>query len=131
MFRKALKNQQGIGLLAAIFIVVIVGMFGVLLSRYLVISSKSSAEDLLWAQALYAAESGARLQILFTDGGGPSGWSWSTPALQGCSVTMSPPPNLSNPSDPNRIGNSSTYLLSSQASQAGVSRQIEVRYSLQ
>lgn len=58
------------GLIAAVFIIVVVGMFGVLIARYTTISSVNSAEDSVWAQALYSAESTMRLNILRNDGGG-------------------------------------------------------------
>jgi hypothetical protein len=63
------------GLIMAIFIMVVVAMFGVLIARYTTISSVTSAEDALWAQALYSAESTMRLNILRHDGGGNLGGS--------------------------------------------------------
>ena len=70
MFPNPITNQRGMGLITAVFIVVVVGMFGVLIARYTIISSVASAEDSLWAQALYSAESTMRLNILRNDGGG-------------------------------------------------------------
>ncbi len=58
------------GLIMAIFIIVVVAMFGLLIARYTTISSVASAEDYIWAQALYSAESTIRLNILRRDGGG-------------------------------------------------------------
>ena len=72
-YRNILNNQNGFGLLAAVFVVVIVAMFGALLIRYTQSGAAASAEDYLWAQALYTAESAAQLQILDNDGGGPGG----------------------------------------------------------
>ncbi len=75
MFLRLIKNQRGMGLIMAIFIMVVVAMFGVLIARYTTISSVTSAEDALWAQALYSAESTMRLNILRHDGGGNLGGS--------------------------------------------------------
>ena len=63
-------NDRGIGLVAAIFVIVVVGMFGTLIARYSIIGSTSSAEDYHWAQALYSAQSAANVAILYSDGGG-------------------------------------------------------------
>lgn len=70
MFRDPVRNQRGMGLIAAVFIIVVVGMFGVLVARYTTISSTASVETFIWAQALSSAESTARLNILRHDGGG-------------------------------------------------------------
>jgi hypothetical protein len=70
MFPNPITNQRGMGLITAVFIIVVVGMFGVLIARYTVISSMTSAEDYIWAQALNSAESTMRLNILRHDGGG-------------------------------------------------------------
>jgi len=81
-----LKNEQGIGLITALFVIVIVGMFGSLIARYAVMSSVSSAEEYHWAQALYSAQSAAQLSILYDDGGGTGSESLTTVA--GFSVTV-------------------------------------------
>lgn len=65
-----LRNQEGVGLITAIFVIVVVGMFGVLIARFAMISSMSSTEDYFWAQALYSAQSSAQIAILYGDGGG-------------------------------------------------------------
>ncbi|MEN8256680.1 MAG: hypothetical protein ABFS09_02345 [Thermodesulfobacteriota bacterium] len=124
MFRKPLENQDGIGLIAAIFIIVVVAMFGVLIARYTMVSSQSSAEDYLWSQALYAAESAAQLRILESDGGGPGGWSgfppWNaSPTINTftTSVTLPAP-----------VGGSSIQEIISQATRANISRTIEIRF---
>ena len=75
--KKLIHNEQGIGLVAVVFVIVILSLFGMLISRYTVTTSMSSAEDYLWAQALYAAESGLKLRILEADDGGNwAGWTW-------------------------------------------------------
>lgn len=63
-------NRRGIGLITAVFAIVILSLFGLLLTRYTVTTQMSSAEDYIWAQALYSAESTMRLNILRNDGGG-------------------------------------------------------------
>jgi hypothetical protein len=63
-------GQGGFGLIAAMFVVVFLALFGVLAARFLATTSLSSSEDYLWTQALYSAESTAHRVILFNDGGG-------------------------------------------------------------
>ena len=65
-----LANRRGIGLITAVFAIVILSLFGLLIARYTVTTQMSSAEDYLWAQSLYSAESAMRLNILGDDGGG-------------------------------------------------------------
>ncbi|MFA7382153.1 MAG: hypothetical protein WC001_01745 [Desulfurivibrionaceae bacterium] len=63
-------GERGIALITAIFAIVILGLFGLLIARYTVTTQTSSVEDYLWAQALYSAESTMRLNILGDDDGG-------------------------------------------------------------
>ncbi len=128
MSRKILHNQDGIGLVAAIFLIVVVAMFGVLIARYTMISSQSSAEDYLWAQALYAAESGAKLRILEHDDGG--NWvNWANPTIKGFNLSLSSiGVPLSPPTDPTAIAGN-IFDLTVRAEQASISRTMEVRYS--
>jgi len=65
-----LANRRGIALITAVFAIVILALFGLLIARYTVTTQLSSAEDYLWAQSLYSAESVMRLNILGDDGGG-------------------------------------------------------------
>ena len=65
-----LANRRGIALITAVFAIVILALFGLLIARYTVTTQMSSAEDYLWAQSLYSAESTMRLNILRNDGGG-------------------------------------------------------------
>lgn len=65
-----LTNRRGIGLVTAIFAMVILSLFGLLIARYTMTTQISSVEDFLWAQSLYSAESSARLNILRNDQGG-------------------------------------------------------------
>lgn len=63
-------DQGGFGLIAVLFAVVFLALFGVLAARFLATTAISSSEDYLWTQTLYAAESTAHRVILFHDGGG-------------------------------------------------------------
>ncbi len=120
MLRSPLANQEGIGLIAAIFLIVVVGMFGVLIARYTMISSQASAEDYLWSQALYAAESAARLRILTHDvAGGLGGWTDRTINTFNTTITTGP----------TQFGTSGIWEIHSEATRAGVTRTIEVRYT--
>jgi len=72
MHRKRQAEQAGFGLVTAIFVIVILALFGILAARYVTLTSISASEDYLAAQALYSAESAARLKIMcFDKGGGP------------------------------------------------------------
>jgi len=65
-----LANRRGIALITAVFAIVILALFGLLIALYTVTTQMSSAEDYIWAQTLYSAESTMRLNILRNDGGG-------------------------------------------------------------
>ncbi|MCG2740791.1 MAG: hypothetical protein L6300_11225 [Syntrophaceae bacterium] len=65
-----LANRRGFALITAMFVIVILSLFGLLIARYTVTTQTSSAEDYLWAQSLYSAESVMRLNILGDDDGG-------------------------------------------------------------
>jgi hypothetical protein len=79
-------GQDGFGLVAALFVVVFLALFGVLAARNLATTSLSSSEDYLWTQALYAAEATAHRRILFHDGGG--GGAFTAPVLQNISTAV-------------------------------------------
>lgn len=74
MFRKysseVVNNDRGIGLITALFVIVVVAMFGLLIVRYARFGSIASVEDYFWSQALYSAQSAAQQSVLFNDGGG-------------------------------------------------------------
>lgn len=82
-----LADERGLGLIAAVFVIVVVGLFGSLIARYATLGSVSSAEDYLWAQALYSAQSSAQLAVLYSDGGGTGSYSLSS--VGGFTVTTS------------------------------------------
>lgn len=67
---RCIGEEKGFGLIAAVFVVVVLAVFGLLIARYTTTSQVESAEDYLWAQALYSAETVVRLNILANDGGG-------------------------------------------------------------
>lgn len=77
---KYLKDQTGIGLITAIFVVVIVAMFGLLIARFSMIGATVSVEQYLWTQALYSAQSAAHTSILYGDNGGSGSNSLSSVA---------------------------------------------------
>lgn len=120
MFRKLcqpIQNSQGIGLITAIFIITVVGMFGLLLSRYVTTHSVSSAEDYLWGQALYSAESALHLRLLQEDN---SGLVVTNPSIQGFTIVQTP----------SATPLPSTGTLRVLASQGAVAREVEVNYTL-
>jgi MSHA biogenesis protein MshP len=61
------KNQQGFLLPLAIFIVVVMGLFALVLSRNTIQSNTSAVQEAISTQTFYAAESGAQrgMQVLF------------------------------------------------------------------
>lgn len=68
-FNKLPKQQQGFLLPLAIFIVVVMGVFALVLSRNTIQAGTSSVQEAISTQTFYAAESGAQrgMQILFLD----------------------------------------------------------------
>jgi len=74
-----LSSDKGFGLVAAVFVIVFMGLFGLLAARHLQSTSIDASETWLWAQALYTANSTARLRILTHDGGGGS---FTAPVIQ-------------------------------------------------
>ena len=63
------KQQQGFLLPLAIFIVVVMGVFALVLSRNTIQATTSSVQEAISTQTFYAAESGAQrgMQVLFLD----------------------------------------------------------------
>jgi len=62
--------ERGFALVVALFAIVVMAVFGLLIARYTTTTQAVSAEDYLWAQALHSAESVVSLNILYRDGGG-------------------------------------------------------------
>ena len=128
MFRESIINQRGMGLITAVFIIVVVGMFGVLIARYATISSVSSAEDYIWAQALYSAESTMRLNILSRDNGGGLGKATVKPNVQG--FDFSPSGRVSGDFD-GKLANEPATIRVQAKHGTGVSRTVEAKYLLE
>ena len=122
----SVKNQQGFGLIAAVFLIVVIGMFGVLIARYVATTSISSAEDYLSAQSLFSARSAASLRILFHDSGGPLGWVWTDPDPEVAGfATTRPTDNFVAAGTPAVIRTRATSNAIS-----GISRDVEIKYIL-
>jgi len=85
---KNLPDQRGFGLVAALFAVVILALFGVLAARYIFTTSISSAEDYLWAQTLYSAESTAHRRILYHDNGASTTGGFVAPVVQNITTSV-------------------------------------------
>lgn len=81
--RRPTMDQRGFGLMTAVFVIVVLALFGLLIARYTQISALSSAEDYLWAQAIYAADTTAQRTILFHDAGGGGGAYPGNPTVAG------------------------------------------------
>ncbi|MFC1524405.1 hypothetical protein ACFL6N_06400 [Thermodesulfobacteriota bacterium] len=113
-------NNKGIGLVTVIFAIIILATFGLLIARYTTISQVSSAEDYVWAQALYSAQSGAQLRILDRDGGGGVLAVPPYPTIGQCTITTV--------TDAGAVGDPSTLRL--KANKGDIERTIEIKYKL-
>ncbi len=121
MSRKPLlASRKGFALITAIFVMVILAMFGVLIARYVAVGSVSSSENYVSAQALYAAESAARMKILCEDGGG--GFSVACSAFN---------PEIQRVPTAQILATAGTFrTLRVSAERNGIHREIEVKYRL-
>ena len=120
MCLELLHNQKGFGLMAAIFVIVVLAAFGLLIARYAATGAISSAEDYVWAQSLYAADSAARLRMLDQDGGGNWGaGAFNFPRVGSCTTAAN--------ADTLTAGNGTIEV---RASAGEVSRTIIVNYRL-
>lgn len=119
-----LATQRGFALITAVFAIVILALFGLLIARYTVTTQRSSAEDYLWAQALYSAESVMRLNILRNDRGGALP---ARPALVNPTIGQIPTAiitdNFTAAATPATIRVRATHG-------TGVSREVEAKYIL-
>jgi hypothetical protein len=118
-----LANHRGIALITAVFAIVILALFGLLITRYTVTTQMSSAEDYLWAQALYSAESTMRLNILRNDGGG------NFTGVPIPLVGQIPTQIITPPTAFNGVGNPSTIRVQA-IHGTNVSRTVEAKYIL-
>jgi len=119
-----LANRRGIALITAVFAIVILALFGLLIARYTVTTQMSSAEDYLWAQALYSAESTMRLNILRNDGGGALP---ARPALVNPTIGQIPTTIIT---DDFAAVNTPTTIRVRATHGTGVSREVEAKYIL-
>lgn len=89
-----LNKQKGLGLVGAIFVIVIVSLMSVAMSRMLEGSSESFSYDINGLKAFLAAESGAHLGLnrAIPPAGGSScvdrTFNFTDPALMRCSATV-------------------------------------------
>ena len=113
-----IRNQKGFGLMIVLFVIVIMGTFGTLISQYTAISSTESAEEYLWSQALHSAESAAQLRILTLDGGGNGGWDGNPGSL---TIEQF---NINAPTDTFTVSTTSASLVV-QATRVNVARKIQ------
>ncbi len=120
---KNINNQKGFGLIVALFIIVVLGMFGTLIAKFTTIGTTEAAEEYLWAQALYSAESAAQLRILAHDGGGNGAWNGTANSLTVEQFKMTAP------KDTFSALNTSAILVI-QAARINVSRRIEEKFLL-
>ncbi len=129
-YKSPLVNDHGFGLIAAIFVIVILALFGLLTVRYVSTTSVASAEDYLWAQGLYAAESAAQLKILCRDNGG----TWGGGA--NCAAGTYPDPTVAEFSTTaindnfGGVGNPSLLRIMANINNLNINREIEVKYIL-
>lgn len=83
--RVSRRRQQGIGLVAAIFLIVVVAVLVVAITRMVRTSSAAFTQDVISHRAYLAAESGAELGLnrVFAPAGAPSctTWNWDLSAL--------------------------------------------------
>lgn len=121
-YSKIISEEKGFGLVAAMFAVVILALFGVLAARYISTTAVTSAEDFLWSQTLYSAESNAHLRILFRDNGGNFGGIPPNPVIQ--NVTSNITENW------NGIGNPSTLNIQGTIPGMNISRTMEIKFIL-
>jgi MSHA biogenesis protein MshP len=89
------RSQRGIGLVAAIFLIVVVAALTVAMARLVRSGGTALAQEVLAQRAFLAAESGAQLalnRVFAPAGAGACGtWSWDldTVELPGCRAEVS------------------------------------------
>ncbi|MDA8164689.1 MAG: hypothetical protein M0017_06635 [Desulfobacteraceae bacterium] len=124
MCPERLQSQKGFGLMAAVFVITVLAAFGVLIARYVSTGTVASAEDYVWAQSLYAADSAARLRMLAEDGGGGlTASSFTPPQVGSCATQEVAPTTQFNTA-------TGTGTVEVRAGAGGVSRTIVVNYRL-
>ena len=106
MFPKQLRKEQGFLMPLAIFIIVVMGVFALAISRNTIQTSTSAVLEVITTQTFYAAESGAQrgMQVLFFPtapadnnsrqqvdarcGGLNTTYTFTVAGLNGCSVVV-------------------------------------------
>lgn len=122
MFRNQFNNR-GIGLVAAIFVITTMALFGLLIARYVSTGSTTSLDDYQWAQSLYSAESSAKLRILFHDGGGNWLGIWNDPSI-------GPFNSVRNTDNFSAVGVPATLSTKATHPSLNISRSITIKYIL-
>ncbi|MFT7549659.1 MAG: MSHA biogenesis protein MshP [Candidatus Azotimanducaceae bacterium] len=122
-------QQKGMGLVGAIFVIVIVGLLSVAMSQMVVIDSETQSYEVLPLKVFQAAESGAQLgvnRILAPSGGGSCAtctFTYADPAMKSCQAVVSCTPLV--------VSSETFYTVTSEAQcQAGAyvtERSIQVR----
>jgi len=89
------KQSLGLGLVGAIFVIIVVSLLSVAMSRMIEIDQTNYSYEILALKAFMAAESGAQLGAnrLFIPGGGGScvdrSFAFSDPSLANCTASVS------------------------------------------
>ena len=87
-------HSRGMGLVSAIFLILVVAVLVVAITRMVRFSGEAFAQETMSHRAFLAAESGAQLglnRLFAPEGvGSCSGWSWnlSSTGLNGCQATV-------------------------------------------
>lgn len=126
------NKQKGLGLVGAIFVIVIVSLMSAAMSRMLQGSSETFSYDINGLKAFLAAESGAHLGLnraIPPAGGGSCvdrSFNFTDPALSRCSATVS---------CVSQVVNTDTYYILTSVGQCGggdvvAQRAVEVRVQL-
>lgn len=132
MYPRFFHSQSGIGLVGAIFTIVVVGLLSVAMSKMVENDQNSQSYEILSLKAFLAAESGAQLgvnRLLPPAGGGICGamtFNFDDVALKSCQAVISCSPIV--------VGTETYYTLTSSGQcQAGpfvAERAVQVRIRL-
>jgi hypothetical protein len=119
---KTISNNHGFGLIAAIFVIVILAVFGLLVARFTGTGALESAEDYLWAQAYYSAQSAAQSKILCNDNGGGIGVCATPTTISTFTITVNDTFSV--------VGSPAIVRVQAERTGINVSRTLEVKYIL-
>ena len=73
------RGERGVTLMAALFFIVIIALFGLLAVRFISMGQIGSGEAYRYSQARFAALAGRELHFLYLDTGGTYGWDGAAP----------------------------------------------------